>query len=250
MKSVLIIGSGLLGLALAEKFSKQGYQVFITSTTKSKLLILQNKGYKPLLFNSNEIEHYDTFKSLTVDVFIFALSPSKCKAIAYNEVLKNCCNTLQAFKRLVFTSSISVYANNNQCHTEESKAIEFNSMLYQTESYITQHITSYYIFRLAGLIDIQRHPKGFHKALEVKQADALVNLVQIQDVSHIIFDSVTHHINDGVYNVCSPEHPSKKQYYGSFNQDLIFHKGDEGKIIDGDFIAHQLHYSYSSIYDF
>ncbi len=250
MKSVLIIGSGLLGLSLAEKFRNNGYQVTITTTTESKLVQLKQIGYNPILFNSNAIEHYKQLSILKIDVLIFALAPSKCKVFTYTDALKKICNSLNSFKQLVFTSSISVYSNNQQIHTEESEAIEFNSIVYQTESYIKQHFKHYYIFRLAGLIDKQRHPKNFHKGLEIKQADAPVNLVQIQDVSNVIFASIANNVDVGIYNVCSPDHPSKKEYYISFNNNLICHNGHEGKIIDGSLVSNQTHYTYTSIYNF
>lgn len=250
MKSVLIVGSGLLGLSLAEKFNSKGYKVFITSTTDSKLSTLQNLGYEPILFDSNEVAHYKQLSALNVEVLVFALAPSKCKVIPYTDVLNNICNSLNSFNILVFTSSISVYSNNGQTHTEESEAVELNSVIYQTESYIKLHIQKYYIFRLAGLIDKQRHPKNFHKSLEVKEADAPVNLVHIQDVSSMIVSSVKHHINTGIYNICSPEHPTKKEYYGSFNELLNFSEGDLGKTIDGSLISNLLKYNYRSIYNF
>lgn len=250
MKSVLIIGSGLLGLSLAEKFSNNGYQVTITTTTESKLVQLKQIGYNPILFDSNAIEHYKQLSILKIDVLIFALAPSKCKVFTYTDALKKICNSLNSFKQLVFTSSISVYSNNQQIHTEESEAIEFNSIVYQTESYIKQHFKHYYIFRLAGLIDNQRHPKNFHKGLEMKQADAPVNLVHIKDVSNIVYASISNNIDFGVYNVCTSEHPSKKEYYGSFNNELICHDGHDGKTINGFLISNLLKYNYTSIYDF
>lgn len=250
MKSVLIVGSGLLGLSLAEKFKNKGYKVFITSTTESKLSSLQDLRYKPILFNSNVIEHYEQLSLLNIDVLIFAIAPSKCKAITYTNVLSNICNSLHSFKLLVFTSSISVYSNNGLTHAEESEAVELNSIIYQTESYIKQHIKHSYVFRLAGLIDKQRHPQTFHKSLEVKEAYAPVNLVHIQDVSNIIFYSIANGIDFGIYNVCSPEHPTKKEYYGSFNHNLIFDGGSHGKTIDGSLIANRLNYSYTSVYSF
>ena len=250
MKSVLIIGSGLLGLSLAEKFNNNGYQVTITTTTERKLSTLQNLGYESILFDSNAIEHYKQLSALNVDVLVFALAPGKCKFISYTDVLSNIYNSLHSFKQLVFTSSISVYSNNKQTHTEESEAVEHNSIIYQTESYIQQHIQYYYIFRLAGLIDKQRHPKNFHKNLEVKEANAPVNLVHIQDVSSMIVSSVEHNITVGIYNVCSPEHPTKKEYYGLFHELLTFSEGALGKTIDGSLISNQLNFKYTSIYDF
>jgi len=250
MKSVLIVGSGLLGLSLAEKFDNNDYTVTITTTTESKLLQLQHMGYSPIMFDSNVIEHYEQFSLLNIDMLIFALAPSKCKVISYTDVLSNICNTLHSFKQLVFTSSISVYSNNGKIHTEESEELELNFIIYQTESYIKHHIKHYYIFRLAGLIDKQRHPKGFHKGLEVKEANAPVNLVHIRDVSDIIYSSISNKIDFGVYNVCSSEHPSKKDYYGSFNHDLKYSEGYFGKTIDGSSISRLVNHKYTSIYDF
>lgn len=249
-KSVLIIGSGILGLYLAEKFSKNDYRVFITTTTKSKLLQLQDLGYNALIFDSNEHTHYEQLNKLQVDVLVYALAPSKCKTINYTEVLNKICSGLNSFNILAFTSSISVYLNNKQIQTEISEALELNSIIYQTELYIKEHINNYYIFRLGGLIDKQRHPKNFHKSIEVKESNARVNLVHIKDVSEIIHASISNKIDFGIYNICSPQHPTKKEYYGSFNELLNFSEGDLGKTIDGSLISILLKYNYTSIYDF
>lgn len=250
MKSVLIIGSGLLALSIAEKFSKNGYLVSITTTTRSKVVTIQNLGYSPVIFNSNVIEDYGYLSLIKVDLLIFALAPGKCKVIAYKDVLTTICNHLVSFNVLIFTSSISVYSNNGKSHTEESEDVELSSSIYQTECYIKETIPNHYIFRLGGLIDKQRHPKGFHKDLMVKNSEAPVNLVHIRDVSNIIYSSITHNINFGVYNVCSPEHPSKKEFYGVFNQDLIYSKGDLAKTIIGSLISNLINYPYTSIYHF
>lgn len=250
MKSVLIIGSGLLGLSLAEKFSKNGYSVSITTTTESKQFTLQNLGYSSIIFDSNKSGHYENLSLLKVEFLIFALSPSKCKEIAYNNVFMNLCNKINSFERLIFTSSISVYSNNGKRHTDESTDVEFDSIIFKTESYIKDNLKEYYIFRLAGLIDLERHPKNFHKNIVVQNSKAPVNLVQIKDVSNIIFTSIKNKIDFGVYNICSPEHPSKKDYYGYFNTNLIFSEDDLGKTVDGSMILKYGDYNYTSIYEF
>lgn len=250
MKSVLIIGSGLVGLSLGEKFSKKGYLVSITTTSESKLSRLQNLGYNPIIFNSNEIVRYENLSLLNVEILVFALPPSKCEVIAYNNVLMNICDKLNSFNQLVFTSSVSVYSNNGRNHSEKSEEIEFDSIIYKTESYIKEHIREHYIFRLGGLIDEQRHPKNFHKDFTVKNSDMPVNLVQIKDVSNIVYFAITNKIEFGVYNVCSHEHPSKRDFYRTFNDDLKFVDGDLGKTVDGSLISNQVKYNYTSIYDF
>lgn len=249
MKSVLIIGSGLVGLSLGEKFSKNGYLVSITTTSESKLFTLRNLGYNPIIFNSNEIAHYENLSLLQVGILVFALPPSKCKVIAYNNVLMNLCDKLNSFSQLVFTSSVSVYSNNGRSHSEESEEIEFDSIIYKTESYIKEHIREHYIFRLGGLIDKQRHPKNFHKDFNVKNSNASVNLVQIKDVSTIVYSAITNKIEFGIYNVCSHEHPSKRGFYRTFNDELKFKDGDLGKTVDGSLISNQIKYNYTSIYD-
>lgn len=250
MKSVLIIGSGLLGLSLAEKFSKNGYSVSITTTTESKLFTLKKLGYNPIIFDSNILADYENVSLLKAEILIFALSPSKCKSVTYKDVLINICGKIEFFKKLVFTSSVSVYANNEKIHTEQSRDIEFESIIYKTESYIMKNVSEYYIFRLAGLIDLQRHPKNFHKNLIVKNYRAPVNLIHIQDVSNIVYCAIRDKIDFGIYNLCSTEHPTKKDYYGTFNHELKVSEGDFGKTVDGSLISNLVNYNYTSIYDF
>ena len=45
MNKIGILGSGWLGLALAEKAKKKGHQVWTTTTTEGKVDRLKNKGF-------------------------------------------------------------------------------------------------------------------------------------------------------------------------------------------------------------
>lgn len=45
----------------------------------------------------------------------------------------------------------------------------------------------------------------------------------------MIYSSVENYIDSGVYNVCSPEHTSKKEYYSSFNTHLNYSESEPGK---------------------
>jgi len=91
---------------------------------------------------------------------------------------------------------------------------------------------------------------GSSVILLISEANAPVNLVQIEDVSNMIYSSVENSVDVGIYNICSPEHPSKKEYYGSFNPQLNYSEGELGKTIDGSLISNTLNYNYTSIYYF
>ena len=246
--TVLIIGCGFIGLPLAIKLQILGYEITVTTSQKNKQKILKNKGLFSLKFNSNLQEDYLQFKNYSFDYIIYTLPPKVCKLISYDHVLFKLIPSLSQNGIIVFTSSISVYQNNGDMHTEESFSLNNSSVIFKTENIIIESRYPHYIFRLAGLIGGNRHPKKFIKSDVIKNSNHYVNLVRGEDVIDAIVLSIINEIPFGIYNVCSPEHPTRKTYYHNYTSAPLYMEGEEGKLIDTSKITNVLNYKYKSIY--
>ena len=249
MKTILIIGSGFIGLPLAIGLLKEGFIVTISTTQTVKQHELEKSGLIAIKFNSNEDEDYLQFINCSYDYIVYALPPSVCKKYDYNSVLQKITSLLAKFESIIFTSSISVYQNNGNLHNEMSTDLILNkTFVLETEKFIIETYCNHYIFRLAGLIGENRHPKFFFKSAMIENSNQVVNLVCGSDVVEIITLSITKNIPFGIYNVCSPEHPTKIEYYKNQIMKPIFIDGTIGKVIDSSKLDGVLNYRYKSIY--
>ena len=71
MNKIGILGSGWLGLALAEKAKKKGHQVWTTTTTKGKVDRLQNKGFHAQYLSFSEtsmVGKIDFFNHIDINI--------------------------------------------------------------------------------------------------------------------------------------------------------------------------------------
>lgn len=137
------------------------------------------------------------------------------------------CKNLVGFERLVqeierssvskvlFVSSSSVYQNLNREVTEDEAAENPDSPLFQIEQLFQQSSgfeTS--ILRFSGLVGPGRHPGRFFRGGKViKQPEAPINLIHLDDCIGIIDAILSHYAWGEVFNGCSDSHPSKREFY-------------------------------------
>lgn len=247
MQTVLIIGSGFIGWPLALSFKDAGFNVMVTATQISKQAELEKAGITLLTFDCTNNDDYNQFSKFSIYHLIFTLPPKACEPLSYVDVLKKLKNCLTIHSTFSFTSSSSVYKNNGKHHTEKSTKLNPGVIL-EAEQFIQEQYTQHYIFRLAGLIGGTRHPQNFIKNSEIRNSDQPVNLVLGSDVVEIVTRAISCNIPFGIYNVCAPEHPSRKEFYKQYIAEPKYTEGDEGKIIDGTLISEIVDYAYTNIY--
>lgn len=156
-------------------------------------------------------------------------------------------------KQVLFISSSSVYQNTNDWVCEERQFENEESLLWQIESLFRQSsMFSTSIIRLSGLIGPERHPgRFFRHGKQVKQSDAPVNLIHLDDCIGIIDQLLRQRVWGEVLNGCADTHPSKKQFYQhaaeQLNQPLpIFNQDDSPsyKIVKNDKVKKILSYQF------
>lgn len=223
LQSISILGCGWLGLPLAMHYLDKGCLVKGSTRTKGKMESLRNGGIIPYLIDLNEEGETDEIADFfSSDLLIINFPPARIADIEtiyprqVEMVLK------QAWARhtraVVFTSSTSVYAEGQFPATEDQDLNPEKSSgkaLIQAEALVRQvYPQKHLILRLAGLMGPNRHPGRFFAGKSgLKGGGSPVNFVHLNDCILAIDWLVEKECWGETFNLCSPEHPSKQEFY-------------------------------------
>src|SRR5690554_5559545 len=155
-----IIGCGWLGLAVAEKWISAQKQVHGTTTTESKIRLLESKGVHAHLL-TGDLSKDETQWIKSIDVLLLCVPPTRLKE-KYAALLLELVKQAKPTTKTIMISSTSVYGNRNQLATEQdaldgtgrnaSYVIEAEKQL---KELVKENLT---IIRMSGLIGKDRHP--------------------------------------------------------------------------------------------
>ncbi len=226
VRNVSILGCGWYGLPLAIRLARSGFNVMGSTTTESKRQLLKSYNiddylitFDPGLKSDDRVEpFFDT------DVLVFNIPPgirkedssSKYRLLIDNVLPHICASTV---RMVIFISSTSVYADLNRVVLEEDAGIgglsESGKVLLETENLFRKKDEfSSVILRFGGLYGPERHPaKYLAGRSNLSNPEAPVNLVHLEDCIRVTERIIRKQITDGIFNVVSDEHPSRKRYY-------------------------------------
>jgi nucleoside-diphosphate-sugar epimerase len=217
MKTISLLGSGWLGLALNRHYQKQSVQVKTSTRTQKKINQLKEAGTIPYLVDIED-QSADIQDFLDCDVLIVNITSKNISS--YVELIFN----MEASKvrHVLFVSSSSVYKNINDVVKESDGVENINSPLYQIEKLFMDnpHFQTT-VVRMAGLIGPARHPgRFFRKGKGVEQPKSPVNLIHQTDCVNIISQIIEQKVWDETFNACASTHPTKQDFYGQAKQCL------------------------------
>ncbi|MCF6226403.1 MAG: hypothetical protein L3J22_08920 [Xanthomonadales bacterium] len=210
IKNISLLGSGWLGLPLAEHFVSMGMHVKASTTSKSRLQQLRSLRIEPYILDIGRLpeKHQDFLKANVLIINI----PSKniegfCDLVS---IIEN-----SEIKKVLFVSSTSVYKNDNKTLYEADDKDLSPSPLLSIEN-LFRESTSFKttIVRFAGLIGYNRNPgRFFDKGRLIGNPDAYVNLIHRDDCIEIISQIVAQKAWGETFNCCADTHPTKREYY-------------------------------------
>ena len=252
-EKITIIGGGWLGVQLAEALYDDGYTIAISSRDPKKRLFFENNKWKSLSITFSDTS-VNINPLIETDVLIIGLPPTGFTN--YPLMISSLLSAFSITTRVIFLSSTGVYANSTGRVSEESTLIQEHPLAVAEN--IILHASNWCILRLGGLIGPKRHPihSLIKKVAPLNDGDSPVNLVHSHDVIQAIKMIVNQKVNEKIFTICNPEHPSRHDYYGLaaryfYDKDLAFEKGIPGKYVDGSAIENYGAYKYtSSIYNF
>ncbi len=204
MKSITIIGLGWLGEACANYFVAKGYEV---KGTKRELSFIPNiKTYKWQLGNDFPTE-------AQADYILISIASKEIDLVKFQKLFTEL-KQLNA-KKIIFISTTSVYSAFAGELTEDldlSVSVPNNKHVEVSDLFLNI-LPNAVVLRLSGLVGPNRNPAKFLSGRkELPNANQKINLVHQQDVLNIIELSIEKDLQ-GVYNVCSFEHPTRKEFY-------------------------------------
>jgi len=257
---VSVVGCGWLGLPLAESLIIKGYSVKGSTTSEDKLKVLENRGIDPYLVHFGDDSSPNAAGLLDCDVLIIAVPPGSRTpqgAANYRQMADYFTGIIPhtRISKIILISSTAVYPENNAPARESAEAAPqtpAGKVLKEVEDrFLQMPDRSVIILRLAGLVGPDRHPGKFFKGKkDIPNGLAPVNLIHRDDVIGIIQKIIAHDGATGIYNGCSPVHPSKMAFYrlaaamaGEPLPEFVSEKGT-WKIISGARVALELGYEF------
>jgi len=264
LKQISIIGCGWLGFPLAKFLLKKGYVVKGSTTTSSKIEVLEKKGIQPFLIYlgtsvQGEMEAFlQKSEVLIIDI------PPRLKG-DLNESFVAKIDALVPFiekssvKKVIFISSTSVYADDNSIITEQTQPFpetESGKQLLASEKLL--HKNTHFqttTIRFGGLIGEDRHPIHFLAGKSnIENPEAPVNLIHQEDCIKIIEKIIEKNYWNKMYNAVNPFHPTRKDYYTEKAKELKldppkFHNNQfsRGKKIDSTKLITDLRYDFKKL---
>ncbi|WP_300686231.1 hypothetical protein [Chryseobacterium sp.] len=230
MKKIGIIGCGWLGGHIAEKLSGH-YEIFVTTTTDSKVKDLSTKGYYTTLVDFPDEDISETMtvwkvaSQLDAVIITVPFSGVRGSEIPMYDRAKNLLTFLGDYKGQVFMmSSTGVYPNIDKEFTEDDRSPDD----VPSEHIIKNRFPEVNILRLAGLMGDQRLLKNYN----ISNLDLLVNHIHYADICTVVEKMLENKSQSKVYNVVAPVHPNKEEIINA-QKDLPY-EGDrtnEGRTI-------------------
>jgi len=221
LPQIAIIGCGWLGLPLGKKLAKEGCRVIGTTTTPAKLPLLEAEGIIAYLVDLHATEvSLQPFLSATTWILAF---PPKTKSTTgewYVRAISRIVDYVRQCKveKIILLSSTSVYPDRSGTMDEETVLTEINTgnlAIWQAEQVVLKSgISHSYVLRLGGLTGegriLARHFAGKEGLIN---GDSPVNLLHRMDAINSVSLFVHKAPKSGVYNVCSPVHPARKEVF-------------------------------------
>jgi nucleoside-diphosphate-sugar epimerase len=219
-KQISIFGCGWIGLPLAQLLLQNGYEVLGSTTTSEKLPLLVENGIKAFQLNFA----LDTIPTdfLESNVWVIAFPPKSKSTDGnwYFQAIKQIAELAKSYhpSKMILLSTTSVYPDSETTYTEEFEITESNTgnlSIFQAEQCILKsNIEQKFVLRLGGLAGANRFlARHFSGKSDLKGGNHPVNLLHQDDAIHAITHFIENEVESGIYNVCSPMHPTRKELY-------------------------------------
>ena len=235
MLRTMIFGVGYIGSALLAYWEEEGGRNLIATTTSiEKRQEDKEKAHAVILARGDDEDAVR--KSLnSIEEVVIAVAPKKGSSYkkTYLDTAKTFSTVLaknDSVKHLVYLSSTSVYGDRNGDWVTEETDLdpksENSKTLCDTEALYLQQSSSKLIItvlRLGGIYGPGRSHSSRIKRLNGNplsgDKNAFCNWVHQEDVVRAIDWVLKNHLS-GVYNICSDDHPSKKELYNSITEEM------------------------------
>jgi len=230
---ISILGCGWLGLPLAETLVEEGHVVRGSTTTRSKLELLDDRNIEPYLItldpglNCNDCDDFWNSELLIINI-----PPGRGKEgviSRHTSQISSIIDRLRksTIKNVIFISSTSVYPKTGGVMSEEdavpgSASRESGEALIKAEQQLVDEPSfNTIVLRFGGLYGYDRHPVTYLAGKkDLPGGCAPVNLIHRDDCIGIITELIKKDMERGIFNAVSDGHPPRKTYYAEAAKQL------------------------------
>lgn len=273
-RQISILGCGWLGLPLAKELVANGYKISGSTTSESKLSILEDDKIKPFLIKLNEstIEGDIAAFLKDVEILIIDIPPGvrKDASVSFVSKMKTLVFEIEKsiVKKLIFISSTSVYEDTfpiteiteettTNPNTESGKQlVEVEGLLRENTHFETT------IIRFGGLFGEDRNPSKFVLKKEmIDNPEAPINFIDQKDCIEIIKILISKGLRDVnwnwnvTFNAVAPNHPTRAEYYSQQAKEMnlkvptfAYNIVSKGKKVSSHKLQHALHYTFQKLF--
>ncbi|UZO81925.1 hypothetical protein NBT05_05530 [Aquimarina sp. ERC-38] len=261
---ISILGTGWLGLPLAEALISKGYLIKCSTTTSERLEQLKAADLQPYMVQLTELGVSGNIEGFLggSDTLIINIPPGLRKHPNSNFVLKikQLLPYLEnsTIQKLIFISSTSVFKDElhfpiiTQKSQPNGTSITAKQLIAVEELLKNLSPIRTSILRFGGLYDERRHPATMiAKRGIISNPLAPVNLIHRIDCIGIITQILELEKYNLRLNAAAPEHPTKKDYYQRICKEIGLplasaaeNEPSVGKIIDSSFLEKELQYTF------
>lgn len=207
-----ILGAGYVGLRAAEAFREAGYAVSLYSRQIKPGFLLW-PGTIP--------------SSLTT--ILFAVAPDSPESYKETYLHNSQILAKSAVKKILYTSSTSVYGEYHGKPVQEDSPLlplnEKSQILIDTEKTLLNSDKEVLIYRLGEIIGPGRELGKRLKSRPILAGtgENIVNLSDVTDICRALIFALEHNLN-GIYNLVSDFHPTRKELYDLIEPGLTWDK--------------------------
>ncbi|MBP2833159.1 NAD(P)H-binding protein [Aquimarina sp. U1-2] len=266
---ISILGTGWLGLPLAEALMNKNWIIKGSTTTDEKLPTLEKKKIKAYTITLTENGPEGAIASFLKgsELIIINIPPGlrRNPEVDFVAKIEKLIPFIEAatIKKVLFISSTSVFADHesfpvisketkpNASSNAGKQLIKVEQLLQENSNFKTT------ILRFSGLFGSKRHPATMlSKRENIKNPKAPVNLIHLEDCIAIIQKIITIEFWGEHFNASYPDHPEKATYYtaickrmGLSTPDYDHKTPSKGKLISASAIEKELAYTFSKPLD-
>ena len=261
--TVLVLGCGWLGMALARALVATGHRVLGTTTSPEHLPSMEAAGIEAHVLQLGtdfggpaEALLHQLLKA--ADVLVLNVPPRASATGAYPTLLRPVHRAVATAgtRHVLFVSSTSVYPDEprSMCETDAMSTRDAASDVLRAEGHFVPRYGQWKstVVRLGGLIGPDRAPGRFLAGRrELANGNAPVNLVHLTDVVGVLMAIIKHGTWGHTFNVCAAQHPLRRDFYPAAAQYLQLESptfkeesGVSGKTIDSSLVRRLLPYEF------
>ncbi|MEK9566150.1 MAG: hypothetical protein VW125_03525 [Flavobacteriaceae bacterium] len=219
LKRIGILGCGWLGTQLALTLKAQKWEIKVSKTTTDGTQAFKQQGwnsFRILLTEEGPQGDLSFFNAL--DQLVISIPPSRKGSSSYSAQIKTLIYSLQSHTkcRILLLSSTSVYGTESGKFDENSipnPQTPASKELLLAENTILQSKNSGVIVRLGGLVGEDRNPIFQLQHKLIPNPRGRINFIHQLDAVNGILTLLSKTERKGVYNLVSPHHPIREDYY-------------------------------------